>query len=80
MVFLSGHIAVLIGKSEVVVFGGLLDKKFLSDITVYDIGKLEFFCLNFSFSFFVSFVGFVLWSLLKGFLNFASLVFLVRQY
>ncbi|XP_015901923.2 protein GLUTELIN PRECURSOR ACCUMULATION 3 [Ziziphus jujuba] len=32
----SGHTAVNIGKSKVVVFGGLLDKKFLSDIVVYD--------------------------------------------
>ncbi|KAH7853509.1 hypothetical protein Vadar_003393 [Vaccinium darrowii] len=33
----SGHTAVNIGKSKIVVFGGLLDKKFLRDITVYDI-------------------------------------------
>ncbi|MED6148359.1 G protein alpha subunit [Stylosanthes scabra] len=32
----SGHTAVNIGKSKVVVFGGLVDKKFLSDIAVYD--------------------------------------------
>ncbi|CAL5363371.1 unnamed protein product [Camellia sinensis] len=32
----SGHTAVNIGKSKIVVFGGLVDKKFLSDITVYD--------------------------------------------
>ncbi|XP_015941269.1 protein GLUTELIN PRECURSOR ACCUMULATION 3 isoform X1 [Arachis duranensis] len=32
----SGHSAVNIGKSKVVVFGGLVDKKFLSDIAVYD--------------------------------------------
>ncbi|KAG4169594.1 hypothetical protein ERO13_A12G091000v2 [Gossypium hirsutum] len=39
----SGHTAVPIGKSKIVVFGGLLDKKFLSDITVYDIeNKLWF--------------------------------------
>ncbi|XP_009763861.1 protein GLUTELIN PRECURSOR ACCUMULATION 3 [Nicotiana tabacum] len=39
----SGHTAVNIGKSKVVVFGGLLDKKFLNDITVYDIeNKLWF--------------------------------------
>ncbi|XVF82759.1 hypothetical protein PTKIN_Ptkin16aG0075200 [Pterospermum kingtungense] len=39
----SGHTAVPIGKSKVVVFGGLLDKKFLSDIAVYDIeNKLWF--------------------------------------
>ncbi|KAL3353321.1 hypothetical protein AABB24_018181 [Solanum stoloniferum] len=39
----SGHTAVNIGKSKVVVFGGLIDKKFLSDITVYDIeNKLWF--------------------------------------
>ncbi|XP_057446368.1 protein GLUTELIN PRECURSOR ACCUMULATION 3 isoform X2 [Lotus japonicus] len=39
----SGHSAVNIGKSKVVVFGGLVDKKFLSDIVVYDIeAKLWF--------------------------------------
>ncbi|KAK7268425.1 hypothetical protein RIF29_21123 [Crotalaria pallida] len=39
----SGHSAVNIGKSKVVVFGGLVDKKFLSDIAVYDIdGKVWF--------------------------------------
>uniref|UniRef100_A0A2P2KHG1 Uncharacterized protein n=1 Tax=Rhizophora mucronata TaxID=61149 RepID=A0A2P2KHG1_RHIMU len=39
----SGHTAVTIGKSKVVVFGGLIDKKFLSDIFVYDIeNKLWF--------------------------------------
>nr|KYP35271.1 RING finger protein B [Cajanus cajan] len=39
----SGHSAVNIGKSKVVVFGGLVDKKFLSDIAVYDIeAKLWF--------------------------------------
>ncbi|KAK6933505.1 hypothetical protein RJ641_036399 [Dillenia turbinata] len=32
----SGHSAVNVGNSRVVVFGGLLDKKFLSDISVYD--------------------------------------------
>lgn len=35
----SGHSAVNIGKSKVVVFGGLVDKKFLSDMAVYDIGN-----------------------------------------
>ncbi|KAL3323796.1 hypothetical protein AABB24_038119 [Solanum stoloniferum] len=39
----SGHTAVNIGKSKVVVFGGLIDKKFLSDITVYDIEKKLWF-------------------------------------
>lgn len=34
----SGHSAVNIGKSKVVIFGGLVDKKFLTDILVYDIG------------------------------------------
>jgi uncharacterized protein (DUF1810 family) len=34
----SGHTAVIVGKSKLVVFGGLVDKKFLSDITVYDLG------------------------------------------
>lgn len=33
----SGHTAVNIGKSKVVVFGGLVDKKFLNDISVYDV-------------------------------------------
>ncbi|WOH11659.1 hypothetical protein DCAR_0831149 [Daucus carota subsp. sativus] len=33
----SGHTAVNVGKSKVVVFGGLVDKRFLSDTTVYDI-------------------------------------------
>ncbi|XP_058088844.1 protein GLUTELIN PRECURSOR ACCUMULATION 3 isoform X2 [Magnolia sinica] len=32
----SGHTAVNVGKSMVVVFGGLVDKRFLSDISVYD--------------------------------------------
>ena len=40
---LSGHTAVPIGKSKVVVFGGLLDKKFLSDIVVYDIENKPWF-------------------------------------
>uniref|UniRef100_A0A0E0KL71 Uncharacterized protein n=1 Tax=Oryza punctata TaxID=4537 RepID=A0A0E0KL71_ORYPU len=34
----SGHTAVSIGKSKVVVFGGFADKRFLSDIAVYDVG------------------------------------------
>ncbi|CAK7325303.1 unnamed protein product [Dovyalis caffra] len=39
----SGHTAVLVGKSKLVVFGGLLDKKFVSEITVYDLeNKLWF--------------------------------------
>lgn len=39
----SGHTAVIVGKSKLVVFGGLVDKKFLSDITVYDLeNKLWF--------------------------------------
>ncbi|KAK8713061.1 hypothetical protein V6N13_148288 [Hibiscus sabdariffa] len=33
----SGHTAVPIGKSKIVVFGGLHDKKFLNDVAVYDI-------------------------------------------
>ncbi|GAB4855075.1 G protein alpha subunit [Ancistrocladus abbreviatus] len=32
----SGHSAVNVGKSKIVVFGGLVDKQFLSDINVYD--------------------------------------------
>uniref|UniRef100_A0A0D3BRJ3 Rx N-terminal domain-containing protein n=1 Tax=Brassica oleracea var. oleracea TaxID=109376 RepID=A0A0D3BRJ3_BRAOL len=40
---ISGHTAVNVGKSMVVVFGGLVDKKFLNDIIVYDIeNKLWF--------------------------------------
>ncbi|XP_024970638.1 rab9 effector protein with kelch motifs isoform X1 [Cynara cardunculus var. scolymus] len=39
----SGHTAVNIGKSKIIVFGGLVDKKFLNDISVYDIeNKLWF--------------------------------------
>ncbi|KAG9131117.1 hypothetical protein Leryth_026366 [Lithospermum erythrorhizon] len=39
----SGHSAVNIGKSKIVVFGGLVDKKFLNHIAVYDIeNKLWF--------------------------------------
>ncbi|KAG8380609.1 hypothetical protein BUALT_Bualt06G0033500 [Buddleja alternifolia] len=38
-----GHTAVNIGKSKIVFFGGLVDKKFLNDVTVYDIeNKLWF--------------------------------------
>lgn len=33
----SGHSAVNIGKSKLVVFGGLVDKRFLADTTVFDI-------------------------------------------
>ncbi|PQQ16690.1 tip elongation aberrant protein 1 [Prunus yedoensis var. nudiflora] len=39
----SGHTAVIIGGSKVVVFGGLLEKKFLSDIVVYDIDNKLWF-------------------------------------
>uniref|UniRef100_A0A1D1YMC3 RING finger protein B n=1 Tax=Anthurium amnicola TaxID=1678845 RepID=A0A1D1YMC3_9ARAE len=39
----SGHTAVNVGKSMVVVFGGLFDRRFLNDVTVYDIeNKLWF--------------------------------------
>lgn len=38
----SGHSAVKVGSSYVLVFGGLVDKKFLNDLIVYDIGKLDF--------------------------------------
>ncbi|XP_039118330.1 LOW QUALITY PROTEIN: protein GLUTELIN PRECURSOR ACCUMULATION 3-like [Dioscorea cayenensis subsp. rotundata] len=39
----SGHTAVMVGKSKVVVFGGFADKRFLDDIAVYDIeNKLWF--------------------------------------
>ncbi|KAH9704418.1 Galactose oxidase/kelch repeat superfamily protein [Citrus sinensis] len=40
---LSGHSAVNIGKSKVVVFGGLVDKRFLSDVVVYDIDNKLWF-------------------------------------
>lgn len=43
----SGHTAVNIGKSKVVVFGGLVDKKFLNDIFVYDAGINAHFLLIF---------------------------------
>ncbi|CAL9112706.1 unnamed protein product [Musa hybrid cultivar] len=33
----SGHTAINVGKSKVVVFGGFADKRFLDDIAVYDI-------------------------------------------
>uniref|UniRef100_A0A251UQI9 Putative galactose oxidase/kelch repeat superfamily protein n=1 Tax=Helianthus annuus TaxID=4232 RepID=A0A251UQI9_HELAN len=39
----SGHTAVNIGKSKIVVFGGLVDKKFLNDISVYDIDNKLWF-------------------------------------
>ncbi|XP_050210480.1 protein GLUTELIN PRECURSOR ACCUMULATION 3 [Mercurialis annua] len=39
----SGHSSVIVGKSKVVIFGGLIDKKLLSDIVVYDMeNKLWF--------------------------------------
>lgn len=39
--FCSGHTAVNIGKSKVIVFGGIIDKRFLNDIFMYDIGRLS---------------------------------------
>ncbi|KAG8651044.1 protein GLUTELIN PRECURSOR ACCUMULATION 3 isoform X2 [Manihot esculenta] len=39
----SGHTAVVVGKSKVVVFGGLVNKKFLSDIVVYDMDNKLWF-------------------------------------
>ncbi|KAG0452466.1 hypothetical protein HPP92_025130 [Vanilla planifolia] len=33
----SGHTALTVGKSKVVVFGGFADRRFLVDISVYDI-------------------------------------------
>ncbi|KAL1224337.1 Protein GLUTELIN PRECURSOR ACCUMULATION 3 [Cardamine amara subsp. amara] len=39
----SGHTAVNVGKSMVVVFGGLVDKKFLNDLIVYDIDNKLWF-------------------------------------
>ncbi|KAL0299039.1 UNVERIFIED_CONTAM: protein GLUTELIN PRECURSOR ACCUMULATION 3, partial [Sesamum radiatum] len=38
-----GHTAVNIGKSKIVFFGGLLDKKFLNDVIVYDIDNNMWF-------------------------------------
>lgn len=63
---LSGHTAVNVGKSKVVVFGGLFEKRFLSDIMVYDIGTLFLmsmggFLLIFSARFF--FIGYFLSSI-----------------
>lgn len=45
----SGHSAVNVGKSLVVVFGGLVDKRFISDIAVYDVGTFLNFFLGNSF-------------------------------
>lgn len=39
----SGHSVVKVGKSYVLVFGGLVDKKFLNDLTVYDIENKVWF-------------------------------------
>ncbi|KAL5735137.1 hypothetical protein ACOSP7_032998 [Xanthoceras sorbifolium] len=39
----SGHTAVNIGKSKIVVFGGLVDKRFLGDVVVYDIDNKIWF-------------------------------------
>ncbi|CAI9091303.1 OLC1v1026284C2 [Oldenlandia corymbosa var. corymbosa] len=39
----NGHTACNIGRSKIVVFGGLIDKKFLSDIFVYDIDNRSWF-------------------------------------
>ncbi|XP_076943956.1 protein GLUTELIN PRECURSOR ACCUMULATION 3-like isoform X2 [Bidens hawaiensis] len=39
----SGHTAVNVGKSKIVVFGGLVDKKFLNDVSVYDIDNKLWF-------------------------------------
>ncbi|EHA8589501.1 putative Rho GTPase-activating protein gacHH [Cocos nucifera] len=39
----SGHTAVNVGKSKVVIFGGFADRRFLDDVSVYDIeNKLWF--------------------------------------
>lgn len=40
-----------IGKSKIVVFGGLVDKKFLNDIVVYDIGTFPFSLMTFGLLF-----------------------------
>ncbi|KAL4557410.1 hypothetical protein LXL04_035587 [Taraxacum kok-saghyz] len=39
----SGHTAVNVGKSKIIVFGGLVDKNFLDDISVYDIDNKLWF-------------------------------------
>ncbi|KAK3228450.1 hypothetical protein Dsin_000331 [Dipteronia sinensis] len=39
----SGHTAVNIGNSKIVVFGGLVDKRFLGDVAVYDIDNKIWF-------------------------------------
>ncbi|KAH7289332.1 hypothetical protein KP509_31G070600 [Ceratopteris richardii] len=39
----SGHSAVKIGSSYVLIFGGLVDKKFLSDLTVFDAKNKNWF-------------------------------------
>eukprot|EP00249_Psilotum_nudum_P018031 c26606_g1_i1 orf=196-1587(+) len=39
----SGHSAVKVGRSFVLVFGGLVEKKFLNDLTVYDIDNKVWF-------------------------------------
>ncbi|KAJ0972690.1 hypothetical protein J5N97_020649 [Dioscorea zingiberensis] len=39
----SGHTAVRLGKSKVVIFGGFADKRFLDDIAVYDIDNRLWF-------------------------------------
>ncbi|PKI68541.1 hypothetical protein CRG98_011027 [Punica granatum] len=39
----SGHTAVNIGKSKVIVFGGFIDKRFLNDIFVYDVENKVWF-------------------------------------
>lgn len=43
----SGHTAVNVGKSKIVLFGGLVDKKFLNDVIVYDIGTVSLFSLDY---------------------------------
>lgn len=43
---ISGHSAVNIAKSKIVIFGGVVDKRFLNDITVYDAGTFSLSLLS----------------------------------
>lgn len=56
----SGHTAVNIGNSKIVIFGGLLDKRFLGDVVVYDTGTIFFF-LNYILSSFEIFMYVSMW-------------------
>lgn len=67
---LSGHTAVNVGKSKVVVFGGLFDKRFLSDIMVYDVGTPPFLMSMGGFLFIFSARFLIITSFLISFLIF----------